>query len=89
LVRRVFCTVLLALAMGAGSARAATFTPGSSGLGDPMFPNAGNGGYDVKNYDLALDYAPTANQLAAPRRSRRPRRRTCRASTSTCATAAE
>ena len=64
LVRGVFCTVLLVLAIGAGAARAATFTPGSSGLGDPMFPNAGNGGYDVKNYNLTLDYTPAGNQLA-------------------------
>ena len=25
-------------------------------MGDPYFPFAGNGGYDVKNYDLDLDY---------------------------------
>jgi len=30
-----------------------------------MFPNAGNGGYDVKNYNLTLDYAPSSNHLAA------------------------
>jgi aminopeptidase N len=64
LVRGVFCTALLALALGTAAAGAATFTPGSSGLGDPMFPNAGNGGYDVKNYNLALDYTPGGNQLA-------------------------
>jgi aminopeptidase N len=38
-------------------------TPGSEGLGDPMFPLAGNGGYDVSNYSLTLDYAPAGNQL--------------------------
>jgi aminopeptidase N len=27
---------------------------GSLGLGDPYFPGAGNGGYDVQHYDLAL-----------------------------------
>ena len=41
----------LALAAPAG---AATF--GSPGLGDPFFPLAGNGGYDVGHYALALDY---------------------------------
>ena len=49
----------------AGTALAADFSPGSSGLGDPMFPNAGNGGYDVQNYNLTLDYTPGANQLGA------------------------
>ncbi len=47
----------------AGSAWAA-FTPGSSGLGDPFFPLAGNGGYDVSHYGLNLSYEPAANQLA-------------------------
>jgi aminopeptidase N len=49
----------------AGAASGGDFTPGSPGLGDPMFPNAGNGGYDVQHYDLTLDYTPSSNQLAA------------------------
>ena len=32
--------------------------PGSPGLGDPFFPLAGNGGYDVTNYALRLSYDP-------------------------------
>jgi aminopeptidase N len=47
-----------------GAAHAVDFTPGSAGLGDPFFPNAGNGGYDVSHYDLTLDYTPSGNQLA-------------------------
>ena len=47
-----------------GAAHAVDFTPGASGLGDPFFPNAGNGGYDVSHYDLTLDYTPSGNQLA-------------------------
>jgi len=39
----------------APAALGASFTPGSDGLGDPMFPLAGNGGYDVSNYSLTLD----------------------------------
>jgi hypothetical protein len=39
-----------ALALAAG-APAAVFTPGAAGSGDPFFPNAGNGGYDVSSYD--------------------------------------
>jgi aminopeptidase N len=39
------------------------FTPGSAGLGDPFFPNAGNGGYDVSHYSLSLSYEPAGNQL--------------------------
>jgi len=49
--------VLAPAALGAG------FTAGSDGLGDPMFPLAGNGGYDVSNYSLTLDYTPAGNHL--------------------------
>ncbi|WP_372488066.1 M1 family metallopeptidase [Streptomyces guryensis] len=34
-------------------------TPGGSGLRDPYFPKAGNGGYDVSHYDLKLAYDPS------------------------------
>lgn len=44
--------VLAALAPAA--AQAGVGTPGSDGLGDPFFPQAGNGGYDVGHYDLNL-----------------------------------
>ena len=39
------------------------FEPGSDGLGDPFFPLAGNGGYDVQHYDLGLAYDRGSNQL--------------------------
>ena len=29
--------------------------PGAPGLGDPYYPDAGNGGYDALHYDLAMD----------------------------------
>ena len=44
--------------VASGSAGAVTYAPGSPGLGDPFFPGAGNGGYDVSHYSLTLDYAP-------------------------------
>jgi aminopeptidase N len=53
----------LASAVFAGPARAEAFTPGSPGLGDPFFPDAGNGGYDVSHYSLALSYEPASNDL--------------------------
>ncbi|MCX4526550.1 MULTISPECIES: M1 family metallopeptidase [unclassified Streptomyces] len=37
--------------------------PGASGLRDPYFPKAGNGGYQVEHYDLDLDYDPADGQL--------------------------
>jgi aminopeptidase N len=57
----LFAAALLLIV--AGTAGAATFTPGSAGLGDPFFPNAGNGGYDVSHYSLTLGYEPASNQL--------------------------
>ncbi len=60
------CVVLAGCALflaTAGVAAAADFTPGSSGLGDPFFPNGGNGGYDVANYDLKLAYEPATDVL--------------------------
>ena len=34
------------------------FTAGASGAGDTYFPYAGNGGYDVQQYELDLTYTP-------------------------------
>ena len=54
---------ILALALAFSSSAAAAFAPGSSGLGDPFFPLAGNGGYDVSHYGLNLSYEQSTNQL--------------------------
>ena len=37
--------------------------PGEAGLGDELFPTAGNTGYDVADYDIALNWDPTAKHL--------------------------
>ena len=47
-----------------GVAAAADFSPGSPGTGDPYYPLAGNGGYDVGHYSLKLTYQPAENHLA-------------------------
>ncbi|MEU0738171.1 M1 family metallopeptidase [Streptomyces sp. NPDC006134] len=39
-------------------------TPGGSGVRDPYFPKAGNGGYDVTHYALDLAYDPEADHLS-------------------------
>jgi len=36
--------------------RAEPAAPGDAGIGDPLFPTLGNGGYDVEHYDLDLRY---------------------------------
>ncbi|QWF79859.1 M1 family metallopeptidase [Amycolatopsis sp. CA-230715] len=51
-------TVLLASTASAAPA------PGAPGVGDPYYPGAGNGGYDVAHYDIRLTYQPATDQLA-------------------------
>src|SRR5262245_59036224 len=55
--------VVTVLAVAAPAGPADRFTPGSPGLGDPFFPLAGNGGYDVAHYDLRLRYDPATRDL--------------------------
>ncbi|HSK16742.1 MAG TPA: M1 family metallopeptidase [Gaiellaceae bacterium] len=59
----LFVLAALALTALAGTASATRYTAGAPGLGDPFFPNAGNGGYDVQSYDLDLDYTPATRAL--------------------------
>src|SRR4051812_3644055 len=49
-------TALPAAALAAADAPA----PGAPGVQDRLFPNLGNGGYDVQHYDLDLRYATAA-----------------------------
>ena len=37
------------------------FQPGARTLGDELFPQIGNGGYDATHYDIELDYTPSTN----------------------------
>jgi len=62
LLRSLAATAAI-LALSATPA-AADFTPGAAGGGDPFYPQAGNGGYDVQHYSVKLDYEPQNEQLA-------------------------
>ncbi|HEY4700542.1 MAG TPA: M1 family peptidase, partial [Streptosporangiaceae bacterium] len=35
---------------------------GADGIGDPYFPRAGNGGYDITAYDIAVRYDPPTDR---------------------------
>lgn len=60
----VACLVLcLAVIPAPVAAAGPVFSPGSSGLGDPYFPDDGNGGYDVGHYDLDLTLDPGSGVL--------------------------
>ena len=70
-MRALLLLGVLALTLAfAGSAWAA-FTPGSPGLGDPFFPLAGNGGYDV----VALRAEPVVRAVDEPAHRHRDDRR--------------
>ncbi|MFG1794614.1 M1 family metallopeptidase [Nocardia sp. NPDC049149] len=56
-----------AIVATAAPAAADPFT-GSSGLGDPYYPEDGNGGYDAGHYDVTLDYDPPSHRLTATTR---------------------
>jgi len=72
---RLGATVLAVAVLAAATPAAAAdgFTPGSPGLGDPFFPLAGNGGYDVAHYGLRLGYDPATRRRRACRPGRRSR----------------
>ncbi len=55
-------SLLLATVPVAAATRAAP-TPGSPGIGDDYYPLDGNGGYDVRHYDLRLRYDPYTGLL--------------------------
>ncbi|GAA2208166.1 M1 family metallopeptidase [Nonomuraea monospora] len=55
-------SLLLAVPLSAPAA-AMSRAPGAPGIGDVYFPDYGNGGYDVKHYNLKLDYQPGADRL--------------------------
>jgi aminopeptidase N len=63
-LRSLPAAVLVLLLVLFAAPAQADFTPGAEGAGDPFFPNAGNGGYDVDHYSLTLDYEPQNEQLA-------------------------
>ena len=46
----------VAAAPAAAGGRGGTPSPGAAGLGDRLFPNLGNGGYDARHYHLDLRY---------------------------------
>jgi aminopeptidase N len=56
----VVLTAGAAVAQGSGVAG----TPGAPGIGDPYYPLDGNGGYDVRHYDLDLRYDPHTDVLS-------------------------
>jgi aminopeptidase N len=61
---RLVALTAAALLVAAAPAAATRYVAGAPGAGDPFYPYAGNGGYDVKHYGLALDYDPATDVLS-------------------------
>ena len=64
--------ILLAIAAAAlvlAGPAVAAYGPGAKSLGDPIFPQIGNGGYDVGHYAVDLDYDPATNRFGAGTRT--------------------
>ena len=55
--------VVASAAVAASAASAASAQTIAPGLGDPLLPSAGNGGYDALHYEVDLDYAPRTKVL--------------------------
>lgn len=54
-MKRALLTAAMFL-LSAAPAVAAGPSPGAPGIGDPLFPGLGNGGYDVQHYDVDVRY---------------------------------
>jgi aminopeptidase N len=63
--RILFWSLALCLILtdGWGCQAQAAPVDGAPGIGDPYYPQMGNGGYDAQNYTIALDVDPVANTL--------------------------
>ncbi|MGW5719588.1 M1 family metallopeptidase [Amycolatopsis sp. NPDC003865] len=63
----VAAAVVASLCLGTGVAAAGDgwgpARPGSDGAGDSYYPQDGNGGYDVADYNLKVGYDPASHQL--------------------------
>ncbi|PXX66791.1 peptidase M1-like protein [Nocardia tenerifensis] len=63
----LMCAAVVGVLVTAAGPAAADPPPdpftGSSGLGDPYYPEDGNGGYDARHYDVTIDYDPPSHQL--------------------------
>ncbi len=55
---------VVALMAAAAPAAAGRYVEGAPGAGDPFFPFAGNGGYDVRHYGLKIAYDPATKVLS-------------------------
>lgn len=63
-MRRYLIVMLVLFGLITGLAQAQDTETGASGLGDPYFPDLGNGGYDAQHYTLALSWDEKTNAIS-------------------------
>ncbi len=63
--RRARLASSLALALGTAVALLPAAPAGARPAGDTLFPDQGNSGYQVRVYDVAMDYQPLTNRATA------------------------
>ncbi len=57
--------VLILILASLLSSTAVAQQAGADGLGDKLYPQLGNGGYDVQHYDITLRFSPAENNITA------------------------
>ena len=67
MIRKAGLAALLTTATVALAGGTAAAENGAPGVGDSILPHAGNGGYDVADYDVHLRYEPESTKLRASR----------------------
>lgn len=63
LLKIFLIAILICLSAGVASAQTDA-QPGAPGLGDSLYPDFGNGGYDAQHYELNLTIDPATNAIA-------------------------
>ena len=61
--RQLLATVFMLCAVLLASGVVSAQEPGADGLGDNLYPQLGNGGYDVQHYSIDLAFIPAENQI--------------------------
>jgi aminopeptidase N len=62
MLKRLLFVILLCWCAGMAAAQG---EPGEPGIGDSLYPNFGNGGYDAQHYQLDMTIDPTSNTIDA------------------------
>lgn len=63
--KRVLLIVMTVLALTVGITSAQDANAGADGVGDKLYPQSGNGGYDVQSYDIQITWSNVTGSIDA------------------------